>query len=190
MLSQQSHCLDLQELGYFFGIGCSSEGRSVDKIEDEGDRHNSESTSSTASQDRIADDAEKSDEEADNGGWEFKIHRYLCIVSVALTDSMISGIDLNSTDVYFDSAPKGPANDEENGDDEQWNNDLDNDPNCTLPTWLIIVSFVERSGDGFEDCQISHKADIEYEPEGGEVIIGGATTDDIDDEEEWLKLCL
>lgn len=103
---------------------------------------------------------------------------------------MIAGIDLHSVNIDTDCPPEGPANNEEYTDDEQRNDDLYDYPHCALPAGLVVIPFVERCSDWLQDCQVAHQADVQDEPEGGEVIAGVTAVDDIDDQEKWLELGL
>ena len=53
-----------------------------------------------------------------------------------------------------------------------------------------MISLIQRSGDWFEYSKVNNETHIENEPKRSEVIGLGSTVDNINDEEEGLKLGL
>ena len=150
MLSKQPDCFNLQKLWNLLGISSPSEGWSVDKVQDERYRKDCEPTCSTAGQNRVSDNTKEGNEEAYDRDFKLEVALKVNKILRALSDWKILRINCNIVNINLNISPKTPGNNDENGHNSYWNENLNNDPECTFPARVVMIPFIERSCDRFK----------------------------------------
>ena len=86
------------------------------------------------------------------------------IILRTLGNRKILRVNFDEIDIYLNFSPEKPCDNNEYGDDNNRNKNLYDDPDDIFPARIVLIPFIKRSSNRFENSQINDEANVQNKP--------------------------